>query len=156
MLPTPLKATLEAVANSELAFQIGATWWFPLLETLHVIGLVTLVGAMMTADLRLLRLSGMQYSREIMLNEHLPWVWFGFALAVMTGISLFISRPVAYAENVAFQLKMGLLLLAGLNAWWHHRRGKNDTTTHDRWSAALSITFWLAIVLAGRWVGHTN
>ena len=40
--------------GTELAYQIGATWWFPLLESLHVVGLALLLGSILMLDLRLL------------------------------------------------------------------------------------------------------
>ena len=42
------------LANTEFVFQLGATWLFPFVESLHVLFVVTLVGSILIADLRTL------------------------------------------------------------------------------------------------------
>ena len=44
-----------------LAEQIGATWWFPLLESFHVLSSTFIVGSILMVDLRLLSLAGTKY-----------------------------------------------------------------------------------------------
>ena len=142
------------LASTELAFQIGATWWFPLLESIHVIGVALLVGPIVMADLRLLGIAGVRYEVERFVRELLPWVWTGFGMALVTGAGMFISRPDHYAANAAFQIKLVLLILAGVNAFVLHRSGYRYAEDKANVGAVSSIVFWLGIVLSGRWIGH--
>jgi hypothetical protein len=152
------------IADSELAFQIGATWWFPLLESIHVLAISFLVGAIMMADFRLLGWTAASYKLNTFIDELTPWAWAGFVPAVITGMGLFISRPAAYADNPAFQIKMALLGLAGLNVLLFHRmwyKSHNaDLGQSSSWPAqcagGLSLLLWLGVILTGRWVGHIN
>ena len=55
-----------------------------------------------------------------------PWAWTGFALQVVTGFLLFSSEATRCYGNHAFEIKMTLILLAGLNMLVFH------TTTYKR------------------------
>ena len=150
------------LGDTELAFQIGATWWFPLLESIHVLCLVILVGAIMMADMRVLGRTATQYPLKETVGELTRIGWIAFVPAVITGLGLFISRPGAYADNPAFQIKVGCLLLLGCNVWFFHRRARRneilgaDVQPGLRASAGLSLALWAVVVFAGRWVGHIN
>ncbi len=167
-----LQAFWDWLGNTELAFQIGATWWFPLLESIHVIAVVMLVANILLVDLRLLNKISTRFSATLLMNEHLPWVWGAFIVAVVTGLGLFISRPAAYAANPAFQLKLLFLLGLGINAWFSRRPSYAKNLLSDqshspdsllplnaqryRIAAFLSLLLWASVVFAGRWVGHIN
>jgi hypothetical protein len=138
------------IEGTELAFQIGATWWFPLLESIHVLGLATLLGSIFMQDLRLIGWSARQQDPELLALGMTPWVLLGFVLALVTGLGMFVSRPSAYAANPAFQAKLILLLAAGLNLFMY----RLVAVTTARVAAGLSLVIWFAVVLAGRWIGH--
>lgn len=152
------------IGDSELAFQIGATWWFPLLESIHVLAITLLVGAIIMVDVRLLGWAGKRYSVQVFVSELTPWAWAALVPAVITGLGLFISRPAAYAANPAFQIKLSLLLAAALNVYFFHRGTRQNTAPEAAAmtgrramiAGAVSLLVWLGIILAGRWVGHIN
>src|SRR5688572_25138566 len=99
----------------DIAIRIAESWWFPLLESIHVVGVVAVVGAVLMVDLRLLGLAAKRYAIEEFATGLVTWSWIGFVVAVVTGVGLFITRASHYAGNIAFQYKIVLLLLAGLN-----------------------------------------
>jgi hypothetical protein len=148
----------EDIANSELAFQIGATWWFPLLESIHVLCIVVLMAAIISADLRILGVTGRDYKIANFVPELTRWAWVMVIPAVLTGMALFITRPAAYAANPAFQIKMGLLVFSAINVFLLYRKWQPDkpASTAVQFSAALSLCAWVGIIFAGRWVGHIN
>lgn len=159
--PSWLDNLWTTIGDSELAFQIGATWWFPLLESIHVLAVVTLVGVIMFSDLRILGRTGKAYSVAAFVPELTRWGWWMFFPAVLTGLGLFISRPAGYAENIAFQIKIILLLLAGLNVWllyrrWQPAQAADPPSSYARTAAAISLALWIGVVFAGRWIGHLS
>ena len=91
---------------------IGFTWWFPFLESIHVIAITLVVGSILVVDLRLLGISGLQYSASRITRELIPWTWGAFVIATLTGFGMFVTRATAYVENPAFQIKFLLLLVA--------------------------------------------
>jgi hypothetical protein len=146
-----------------LAEHIGATWWFPLLESLHVVSITLVVGAILMLDLRLMGVAALNQRVTDMLRELVPWALGAFVVAVVTGLGLFITRASAHMGNSAFQWKLVLLLLAGLNmALFHFRIHRSvklwDTQTATPLSArlagAVSLLLWCGVMLSGRWVGH--
>lgn len=146
----------QAIESSELAFQIGATWLFPLLESLHVAALALMLGFLLMIDLRLLGVAGLSYEREAITAGMLGWVWAGFVVACLTGLGMFVSRPSAYAANPAFQIKLALLLLSGFNLAGLRLLTLRSGKVAERMAAAVSLLLWTAIVVAGRWVGHLS
>jgi hypothetical protein len=142
----------QRIESSELAFQIGATWWFPLLESFHVLGVVMLLGSLLMVDLRLLGATARTYTIEAMSAGVIGWAWLGFALALVSGTGMFISRPSHYAANPAFQSKLVLLVLAGVNLALFKRLGRMPA----KLAAGVSLLLWAGVVVAGRWTGHIN
>jgi hypothetical protein len=88
----------------------------------------------------------------------------GFAVQVTTGLLLFSSEATKCYTNLAFRLKMIMILLAGLNALLFHttvcRRvdlwGENSPTPMGaKVASTFSILLWFGIVAAGRWIAFT-
>jgi hypothetical protein len=155
-----LWAWLETLPIAE---QIGATWWFPLLESFHVLSSTFIVGSILMVDLRLLNLAGTTYPVTRIIREVIPWTYAASAVSVATGVAMFSTRASRYAEIPAFQIKMALLVLAAVNMAVFHlvsARGiarwdtAAPTTTAARFAGACSLLLWIGIMLSGRWVGH--
>jgi hypothetical protein len=97
---------------------LGSSWIWPTMETLHFVGLALLLGSLLIIDLRL---AG--FFRQIDIratHKLLPWVFIGFGLNLVTGVLFFFGDPGRYAINIGFQIKMILVLIAGLNALWFY------------------------------------
>jgi hypothetical protein len=146
-----------------LSAEIGATAWFPLMESLHVLSMGILLGAIVMVDLRVLGVAALRYPVPVMLRELVPWAAWAFVFATVTGLAMFITRASAHVQNPAFQIKLALLLLAGVNIALFHfralpamlRDSRGDAAPAlARVSAGLSLLLWCAVMLAGRWVGH--
>ncbi len=157
---------LESIRASGLATAIrDSIYWFPLIEAAHVIALSLVFGTILIVDLRLLGVASRERSFRRLSSELLRWTWFGFALAVLTGGLMFITEAVVYAANLPFQLKMLLLLLAGANMLAFQFLALKSVDTWDaspstpgraRLAGALSILFWIGVVVAGRAIGFTT
>ncbi len=151
------------IENWPLSWEIGGTSWFPFLESIHVIAAAMVVGSILTVDLRLLGLAARRYSISTLSRELVPWSWGAFVLATITGLGMFITRAASHVVNPAFQWKLVLLMLAGLNmAYFHFRVYKHiaqwdtarATPTQLKVIGGLSLFLWSGVMLAGRWVGH--
>ena len=136
-------------------------WLFPVIETLHLFGIVLLVGASTAFDLRLLGWALRDHSIDDLGRRLLPWAWAGFTVQVLTGFLLFSSEATKCYANPAFRIKMLLLVLAGVNAFIFHRASRRtpDLTTVSqspvfaKIAGAASILLWLGIIAAGRFIG---
>ncbi len=150
---TPLA---EMVRANELLFP-----WF---ESVHVLAITLVFGSIAIVDLRLLGITSRNRPVSRLIREVLPVTWCAFAVAVITGGTLFTSNAVAYSHNFPFQMKMVLMLLAGLNMVVFHLvtyRGVSQwddaprTPFAARFAGGFSIAVWLGIVAFGRWIGFT-
>jgi hypothetical protein len=158
-----LLASLEA---SSVAGSIrNSLYLFPLIESLHVLGLTMVFGTIAIVDLRLLGVASTRRPFTRIAADVLKWTWWAFALTVVTGVLMFITNAGVYAHNVFFQAKMTLLVLSGLNTLIFTRTAARSVARWDkataapaagRTVAALSLLFWISIIFAGRWIGFTT
>src|SRR5580704_7414628 len=95
-------------------------WVFPIIETVHLLGIAVSAGTILFVDLRLLGM-GMQRERLSDVLEQLqPWTLSAFLAMVVTGALLFVSEAVKCYHSVFFQVKVGMLALAAVNAVLFH------------------------------------
>jgi hypothetical protein len=138
-------------------------WGYPLLETIHTIGMAMMIGSLGLINLRVLG-----FKPELPLfgtRELLPLAWLGFTLNAISGTLLFTSDAVYFFESYTFRIKMVLIVLGGLNAALLGRRVFREasapgapmaqTAAGTKWIAATSLLFWLAAVCAGRLIAYT-
>jgi hypothetical protein len=160
-----LAALLKAIQASTLGTAVRESdWLFPVIETVHVLALVTVVGTVGRLDLRLAGLLGRGRSVPDLARELLPWTWTAFGVAALTGALMFSSAATKYAANPFFQIKLALLLLAGINMMAFQlgagrRMAQWPVAARPpagaRAAGLLSLVLWVAVVAAGRWIGYT-
>jgi uncharacterized membrane protein len=151
---------VTAIAHgSPVADLMRLAWTWPIIESLHFLGLCLLVGAIGTFDLRLLGIG----RRVPIASVHrlVPWGIAGFALNITTGIMFVLTEPDQYIYNPAFHLKLTFITIAGLNAGMFYvtsyRRAFGPAATLDaparaRVIAAISLTAWVVVIVCGRMI----
>jgi hypothetical protein len=149
-------ALAEWISSSELAF--------PWLESIHVLAIALVLGSIAVVDLRLLGLASVGRPVTVLIRQILPVTWIAFVVAVVTGGAMFLSNAMEYAKNFSFQMKMLLLLLAGLNMLCFHLvtyrsvghwNESRRTPMGARFAGGFSVLVWVGIVAFGRWIGFT-
>lgn len=164
MYPQPTNIW-ESIEYSSLGISIAESLWaFPMIETVHVIALVTVLGTLLVMDLRMLGWASTAVPIRKVSEDTLKWTWMAFVLAAITGTLLWISKTSSYMINPYFLTKMGLMAVAGLNMLFFHFV---TYKTVDQWdtaaspptavklSAVLSLVLWIVIVFCGRAIGFT-
>lgn len=129
-------------------------WAYPALEAVHVVGIALLFGGLLVFELRLLGLARALDLRALA-RLVLPLALLGFGLCALTGLAMFATQPLELLANPAFRIKLLLLMLAGANAAVFHARG--GLALADRAARAqglLSLGFWLAVIICGRWIAY--
>jgi len=138
-------------------------WLFPAIETVHVWGIILLVGTTGVLDLRLL---GFILTNQRVSDLHhrlIRWTWTGFSVMLITGSFMFASEATKMYQNYAFRIKMLLILAAGLNAfvfemvafrrvseWDTDRRGPLPA----KLAACVSLLAWVLVIWFGRWIAY--
>lgn len=137
-------------------------WLYPVVEIVHILGFVVLVGAAALFDLRLLGLAR-QLPVTALARYHLRWARSALFLIVPSGLLMFVAHATEMATNPAFQTKLALIVLAGLNAAAFHRgvfrtvgSWDRDITTPGsaRVAALLSLVLWTGVIACGRLLAY--
>lgn len=159
----PGAALLEALQEGSFgAAMRDSIWLYPVVETVHIIGFVILVGAVIMFDLRVLGLSKRVPVR--MLAQHLlPWAVAALLLIVPTGFLMFSADARGLINNRAFVVKMVLLMLAATNAAAFHMGALRNVEQWDqettaprsaRLHATASLLIWLGVITCGRMIAY--
>jgi hypothetical protein len=130
-----------------------------LVNAAHIVGVGLLMGGILPLDLRL---AG--FFRGVPLTAIAPFLSrsaaIGVVLAIATGLWLFSVKPAEYLGNAAFLWKMALLAAALANVALQHRSrhyrlalAGGDLRFGVRLVACCSAVLWLAVLVAGRWIG---
>ncbi len=129
-------------------------WLYPLLESLHVIGIAMLFGGLVVFERRVWGV-GAALDAQALAKLALPVSLAGFCLAAATGLTMFISQPGELLANRIFVIKMALLMLAGLNAASFHARGALSSLDGvARAQTLISLGLWVAVIICGRWIAY--
>lgn len=153
---------LAWLQSTALATAVAETLWaYPLLETLHALGMAMLLGSLGLINLRVLG-----YKPEIPIlgtQDLLPLAWSGFTLNAASGIALFTSDAIYFFSSYTFRIKLVLIVLAGLNAMLLGRKVFHDPASDSaveagrsaKAIAAMSLLFWIGAAVAGRLIAYT-
>ncbi len=158
-----ISTTLQWLEGTSWAVAIRqSTWLYPVLEILHIAGIVLLVGPAFMFDLRLLGFSK-NVSVWALAGYLLSWSKRGLLLIIPSGILLFITNAATLGYDPVFWLKMLLLAVAGVNALIFHKlnfatisTGNENTgiPANAKRAAIISIITWLAIIACGRLLAY--
>ena len=159
-------AFLKSLEDSGLARSLrGSLYYFPFIESVHVMALGVVFGTILVVDLRALGVASTSRPFTRLSAELLRITWGAFAVAALTGSLMFVTNARVYAHNTAFLVKMVLLGLAGLNMAIFHLTAGRTVAAWDqsrtappagRLTAAASLALWVGIILAGRVIGFTT
>jgi hypothetical protein len=160
-----LTALMEWVQATPLAVFIHKNAWaFTAIEVVHVFAISLVIGTIAIVDLRLLGLASTKRPFAELARQVLPLTWIAFALAAMAGSLLFISRATAYLVSTTFQIKMAVIVLAGINMLIFELITVRSVQKWNldpkpplpaRLAGGVSLACWVLVVVFGRWTGFT-
>jgi hypothetical protein len=129
---------------------------YPVINALHIAAIGTLFGDVLLMDLSVL---GWVRSvpREKLVSLFRRVALAAFAIAVLTGLTLFSVQATNYVRNPAFLAKLVLIVLAAINfvafIVLDRRSRTTGTSPALRVLAGASILLWSGVLLAGRFIG---
>ena len=157
---------LASLESSSLATGIrDSLYLFPLIESLHVLGLAMVFGTIAIIDLRLLGIASIRRPFTRITSDIMKWTWAAFVWTATTGMLMFITNANVYYHNFFFRTKIVLLALAGMNmVIFELTSGRTVHRWHKdaaaplagRTAAVLSLLLWITIIVMGRWIGFTT
>jgi len=155
----------ESLQNSAIAQWVNTAGpTYPIVESLHVIAIALVFGTILIVDLRLLGLASTNRPFTRVAHDLLRLTWGGFVLAVITGALLFLPNATSIYINSNFQIKMILLIAAGINMFIFEVVTARDVSVWDtkfppntaRLAGLLSIGLWMGVIVFGRLIGFTS
>ena len=134
-----------------------SVWGWPVLESLHFMGMSVLIGTIGLFDLRLLGFArGVPYAA---LHRLIPLGIAAYSLNMVTGFFFLSGMPDQYLWNPAFRFKVTFMAVAGLNVLFFYTRvfGRLQQLPPDsppplsaRVAGAVSLTMRIGVMSAGR------
>ena len=156
-----MEALLAFSQKSGIYAFMHSAWGWPIVESLHFIGLSLLVGTVGLFDLRMIGLAkGIPMSA---LHKLVPWGVAGYALNVVTGFMFLTSAPDQYLYNPAFQTKLALMGIAGVNVLFFYRflfvpvkaaAAGASAPPVVKVVAAISLSCWIGVIVCGRLITY--
>jgi hypothetical protein len=130
----------------------GSIWAYPIVLSLHAIGMGMLVGFNWALDLRLLGVAPQVPVQSM--ERYLPWAWYGFWVNAISGVVLTFADATTKMTSWVFGVKMGLIVLAVVVLMQIKKQVFVKHTSNGKMLAAVSIALWACAITAGRLMAY--
>jgi hypothetical protein len=144
--------------SAPLVAMRSSPWLFPVIATIHLMGLALIGGAVLVVDLRLLGLGLRSQPVAGLARDAERWLFRGLLVMVSTGILLFMCFATKYYYLTFFWVKMAALLLV-IVFTLSIRRGVAMANERDvsplrcKVVALVSLSLWTTVAVGGRYIG---
>lgn len=139
----------------------SSPWAFAVIESVHLLGLALIGGAVLLVDLRMLGLGLRQQSIADVARNAFPWLVGSLVVMLVTGAGLFLSEPMKCYHSTSFWVKMTSLLLAMSFTFTIRRKVTmaDERRLRPVWFklvALVSLALWSGVGAGGRWIGFSG
>ena len=144
--------------SAPLVAMRSSPWLFPVIATIHLMGLALIGGAVLVVDLRLLGLGLQSQPVAGLARDAERWLFRGLLVTVSTGILLFMCFATKYYYLTFFWVKMAALLLVIVFTLSVRRRvamaNEADVSpVRSKLVALVSLSLWTIVAVGGRYIG---
>jgi hypothetical protein len=149
----PLCEAFEWMERSPVgAFMRGSRIIFPIVESLHLIGLALFVGTLLLIDMGLLGVAMRRQPIHQVAAALAPWTWTGFTLLLLTGPLMFTAQAAKWHDNPVFWVKMLLLIIASIfQLSVHHKVSSGPLVPASaKGMGAVSLVLWISTALLAK------
>ena len=133
---------------------------FPLVSSLHLLGLALLVGTILVVDLGLVGVGMRRQPVSRVAAQLKPLTWIGLATMLITGPTLLTGEAITMYSNWVFWIKLGFVTLAISFYFTVHRRATSEETsiTPSRAKSVgiISLALWICAGLAAKSINPFN
>jgi hypothetical protein len=139
----------------------NSPWAFAVIESVHLLALSVIGGAVLVVDLRLLGLGLRRQSIADVARDAFPWLVGSLIVMLVTGVGLFLSEPTKCYYSTPFWVKMISLAIAIVFTFAVRRPVTlaDEARMRPAWYklvALLSLALWFSVGAAGRWIGFSG
>ena len=131
---------------------------YPVLEFIHIAGIICGVGTAVLVNLRLLGVGLTRNSTARLWRDAAPWTLGGLFVAICSGLLLFSIDPKMYLENSAFRFKIAALAAAIV---FYFTMARKAAVSGSRWAGAsivacISLALWALVPFGGIFIGFAG
>jgi hypothetical protein len=136
-------------------------WAFAVIESVHLLALSAIGGAVLVVDLRLLGWGLRDQRVRDLAREAFPWLVGSLIVMLITGTGLFLSEATKCYYSTPFMVKMISLVLAIVFTFTVRYRvtraedGRISPVVY-RLVALVSLALWFGVGAGGRWIGFSG
>jgi hypothetical protein len=132
--------------------------FFPALETIHLFGLVLLLGTIAILSLRLLGVLMPRQPTPELARALARYTTWGLAIMLPSGLLMFIATAIRCYGNTSFWIKMCFLATALVFHFTYFRKAlRSPDSENSRWRARFAafgaLFLWFGVGAAGRSIG---
>ena len=154
---------LERLENTELAIWVGDSMHgYPLMLSLHAVGLAMVVGVFAVLGLRLLGLFNALPLTSFISPVRIAWL--GLIVNGLSGMALFTSQATVLVTNTPFLIKLAGVACGGITGGFVHWRLKKRASLAEdgevhldaqfRLLGLVSLASWTVAIFAGRLIAY--
>lgn len=136
-----------------------SVWAFAAIESVHLLALAAMGGAVLLVDFRALNI-GMRHRSIAELAREMQLLFtVSLIVLIITGVALFASEGVKCYYSTPFWVKMWALLAATIYTYTIRRRAVMSPNPGGGSNALISvgsIALWFVVAAAGRWIGFSG
>jgi hypothetical protein len=138
-----------------------STWAFAVIESVHLLALSVIGGAILLVDLRLLGLGLTRHTVRDLARDAQRWQTWSLLVLIITGIGLFLSESVKCYYSFPFWYKISALFVIIIFTYTIRKKivfapegqfGRGAAAA----VAIVSMTMWFTVGAAGRWIGFSG
>ncbi len=154
---------LEWLEYTSLSIWVAESiWGYPIMLSLHIIGLAVVVGIFTLYNFRLLGLfNSLEFEPFL---DFFRLAWLGLLVNFVSGFTLFSSQATFYVTNIPFLVKIFSIIAGSLLAFkiqlrlqsnvnaWDERTAQPIKKDHS--FALISLALWTSAIFGGRLIAY--
>ena len=154
---------LEWLEYTSLSIWVAESiWGYPIMLSLHIIGLAVVVGIFTVYNFRLLGFfNSLEFEPFL---DFFRLAWLGLLVNFVSGFTLFSSQATFYVTNVPFLVKIFSIISGSLLALKIQLRLRSMVKARenritkpnweDRFYAMISLIIWTSAIFGGRLIAY--
>lgn len=136
----------------------GSIWYFPAIETVHILAMAIMFGGLLMLNLRLLGLGMTKQSLPMMAKTLMPFVNWGVVIMLISGYMMFASEALKAFSNDGFKFKMACLAAIlvwqyTVFSWLIKQEDGQRNKLLGGFAALVNFVLWFGVGAGGRAIG---
>jgi hypothetical protein len=136
----------------------NSIWYFPAIETVHILAMAIMFGGLLVLNLRLLGLGMKHHPLPMLASTLMPFVNWGLIVMIISGYAMFASEALKAFSNDGFKFKMACLAAILVFQYTFYRAViRQDDARRNKvlggLAAIVSFALWFGVGAGGRAIG---